>query len=141
MTNFEKYKDEILHHIDEYDELPGIKDGVIIQCGSASCCCNCKFSGDDDCNALFVAWLYQEYKEPTPKLTPKERAFCEITKVGYIARNKFGSLYSFFVKPTREGEDWCSDSNYRLISAEYFQFIKWEAEPWSIKDLLKLEVE
>ena len=89
--------------------------------------------------AKVEAW---EQKKKAPKLTLEESAFCEIMGNGFIARDKSGYLYCSWLKPTKLSDRWDFHANYRSLSSAYFPFIKWDdEEPWSIKDLLNLEVD
>lgn len=138
MTNFEKYKDEILKLLDKnIDEIGILKTtGEPKNCYCINCT-DCWFC-NKDCRLGFIKWLYQEYKE---KLTKVERGFCEILQKGYIARDKNGNLFVYDGLP-RKGEFSWMDSMCRKINNNFFPFISWESDKiWSIEDLLKLEVE
>ena len=74
MTNFEKWKDEILK-IKHEDYEVAVKDGVPKPC--VGICNQCEFEGERPCIANFVDWLLAEYQEPAPKLTRREREFLE----------------------------------------------------------------
>lgn len=140
MTNFEKYRDEILKinktemvAVDEEKNTP-------VRC-SIYPCCDCIFK-DGVCTQEFIKWLYSEHQEPAPKLTKTERAFCEVMEYGCIARNKNGNLLFYIGYPHKSGCTWESIHNYVYINSDLFKFITWEDEkPWKVKDLLKLEVE
>ena len=137
MINFEKFKDEILETIEQGDNI-AFKNGVITPCSTTNCM-ECEFYTGNGCNKKFIKWLYAEAK---PTLTAKERAFCEIVNEGYIARDKDGELYIYANEPPKRKEQWCSDVDFIPLNNEYFSFIIWEDEkPWSIEELLKLEVE
>lgn len=129
MTNFEKWKDEILKIThDDYDVA--VKDGVPKPC--VGICNQCEFEGESPCIAKFVEWLIAEYQEPAPKLTRREREFLEcFTHPAYkeIYRKGYG-LYVAADDP----------ENGFSISDDMFPFIK-PGETWTLKDLLKLEVE
>lgn len=138
MTNFEKYKDEIL--------LLAINNrgfafhmNKITDC-KLSGCKNCIFTGA--CIANRIKWLYEEYQEPAPKLTKTEKGFCEIIKDGYIARDKNGDLYLYNNPPHVTETDWRADYGHcTRLCTKFFPFITWESNRnWSIEDLLKLEV-
>lgn len=141
MTNFEKYKDEILQMVENGKEFLGFNGEKIIHCGGKRYCHTCIFNNaSGNCDGSFIKWLYEE---AAPKLTAKERAFCEIVGDGYIVRDCDGILTCYFCRPKKRSADWHSENpNYRCLAQSYFKFIKWEDEkPWSIADLLKLEVE
>ena len=106
----------------------------------------CDFHNTPDCDVAMIKWLYSEHKVQ-PKLTKKERQFCELVETGYISRDKDGALFWFDSKPIKgmyiwsnAGKSW-SLSNF--INKKFnFHFITWDdKEPWSVEDLLKLEVE
>lgn len=141
MTNFEKYKDEIAKIVRNNKFISINKNTRVLgECGSISCY-NCRFLGN--CAIEALEWLYEEYQEPAPKLTKKERAFCEIVKDGYIARDKNRGLayHSNLPEYYDSSEYWVPDFSIVKISRQYFNFITCEpGKAWSIKDLLKLEV-
>lgn len=137
MTNFEKYKDEILI-LAKNNRAFAFHINKITDC-KLSGCKNCIFTGT--CIANRIKWLYEEYQEPAPKLTAEEYAFCKIATNGYIARNERGSLYIYSGKPVQNISGWRA-LNWKELNRDYFQFITWESgKAWSITDLLKLEVE
>lgn len=80
-----------------------------------------------------------------PKLTKRERAFCELIGDGYIARDGGENLFWYDEKPWKTGEVW--NCTGEIITLEVFDeipfmFITWEDdEPWAVEDLLRLEVE
>lgn len=127
MTNFEKYKDEILDII-KNGWIKVTKDGKMTVCSSKCEDCAFYYNNVGGCRNAFIKWLYAETK---PTLTAKERAFCEIIQGGYITREKDGKLFYWY------GISICIE-----IESFNFPFITWEDEkPWSIEELLKLEVE
>lgn len=137
MTNFEKYKDEILP-LAKNNRGFAFRMNKITACKLTGCE-NCIFTGS--CIANRIKWLYEEYQEPAPKLTAEEYAFCKIATNGYIARNERGSLYIYSEKPVQNISGWRA-LNWKELNRDYFQFITWESgKAWSINDLLKLEVE
>lgn len=139
MTNFEKYKDEILP-LAKNNRGFAFHMNKITDC-KLSGCKNCIFTGA--CITNRIKWLYEEYQEPTPKLTKAEKGFCEIIKDGYIARDKNGDLYLYNNPPYVTETDWRANYGHctRLCS-KFFPFITWESNRyWSIEDLFKLEVE
>ena len=145
MTNFEKYKDEILG-ISRSQAIAINKRRNAPEKCSYSVCSECLLHEGRYCNqrAIFQ-WLYSEYQEPAPKLTKAERGFCEMVPNGYIARDKYGALYVYSNKPEKKQAEWrcaCEEDEYFEIQHNAFRFISWESgEFWSIEDLLKLEVE
>ena len=71
MTNFEKYKDEILS-LQEHCKgkaVPALKDGKIVDCNQLRCK-DCDLDNSEvHCNYAFVRWLYDEAK---PDNKPEE---------------------------------------------------------------------
>lgn len=61
MTNFEKYKDEILKITTETHDIPAMEDGRLQKCSLTSCEM-CKFEDDDrnGCGGNFVKWLCED---------------------------------------------------------------------------------
>ena len=142
-TNFEFYKDEILR-IARNGYVPILtKQGKIGGCGNTDCE-YCAFSSQKKrCREVQFEWFYAEHIEQ-PKLTKRERAFCEAVQTGWIARDKNGELYWFVegFKVDRLQRTWTS-AEYSKISTMglCFCFVKWEdTEPWAVADLLKLDV-
>ena len=138
-TNFEFYKDEIMEIVEQKKGIAVVNNRPII-CDKTLCnICELKCAF---CEWRFIQWLLKEYIEP-PKLTKRERAFCEAVQTGTIARDKDEKIY------------WCNGSQDKLTSTwdsggsdsvditdfHLFSFIKWEDEKhWAVEDLLKLEV-
>ena len=58
MTNFEKYKDEILK-ITESNSNLAKKDGVVVACAHLNCG-TCDFDGIDECRKNQFKWLYED---------------------------------------------------------------------------------
>lgn len=142
MTNFEKYKDEILG-ISRTQAIAINKRRNAPEKCSYSVCSECLLHEGRYCNqrAIFQ-WLYSEYQEPTPKLTKAEKGFCEIIKDGYIARDKNGELYLYNNPPYVTATDWRECGHCTRLCSNFFPFITWESNRyWSIEDLFKLEVE
>ena len=140
MTNFEKYKDEILG-ISRTQAIAINKRRNAPEKCSYSVCSECLLHEGRYCNqrAIFQ-WLYSEYQEPAPKLTAEEYAFCKIATNGYIARNEMGSLHIYSEKPVQNISGWRA-LNWKELNRDYFQFITWESgKAWGIKELLELEV-
>jgi len=138
-TNFEFYKDEILK-IAQRDTIPTLVKGKLVGCFSVECN-ECDFRSSK-CRKERIEWLYAEHIEQ-PKLTKRERAFCEAVGEGWIVKDACSECYWVDSEPSRtnmgwevEGHDYVRITPYRL-----FDFIKRDdAEPWAVEDLLKLEV-
>ena len=58
MTNFEKYKDEILRIATESHSNPAKKDGVVVACIGLDCK-ECDFGGAGNCGEDRLNWLYE----------------------------------------------------------------------------------
>lgn len=140
MTNFEKYKDEILP-LAKNNRGFAFHMNKITDC-KLSGCKNCIFTGT--CIANRIKWLYEEYQEPAPKLTKDEAIFCNIVD-GFIARDKDGSLALYSSEPYLENEYWFdsdTEASGTTIKSDLFPFITYKSEKyWSIEELLRLEVE
>lgn len=140
-TNFEFYKDEILKCLSENNIA--IKNNKPVKCvGDCNSCI--RDSGIGICtDKPLLEWLYAEHIEQ-PKLTKRERAFCEAAQTGWIARDRDGSMCWFPDDAVvQKGRIMWNAEKYVCISHFKFQFlcIKWEDEkPWSVEDLLKLDV-
>lgn len=141
MTNCEYWKERLLEIVESGGDV-AIMGGVPVICESIDCR-DCDRIGKCTEDGL-VEWLCAE-RATVQKLTKKERMFCELAETGWIAREKNKSLYLFSSKPKKGNELWFGDSylvNYHPSFNLKFDFIKWEDEyPWSVEDLLKLEVE
>ena len=61
MTNFEKYRDEILKIAEAGGELIGVKDGKPVACESLRGCGGCDLAGDKvSCLFDFIEWACKE---------------------------------------------------------------------------------
>lgn len=139
MKNWEKYEKEIR----ESGNIGciAVVGNSIRRCDN-TICENCKFK-EDECDREFIDWLYSDYIEK-PKLTKRERMFCELAETGWITRDENGKLWRYSSEPSKNGCTWDAPSFAIAVWCLNlkFDFIKWEdTEPWSVEDLLKLEVE
>lgn len=141
MKNWEKYEKEIK----ELNSLAFSKNRNTFGYCENTVCDNCDFDETGtDCIQKKINWLYKESK---PTLTKDERAFCEMfcfTDAKWIARNEDGLLNLFYIKPYKTKTYWDNGIINSMGAIDYaaFPFIIWEdEEPWSIADLLELEVE
>lgn len=163
MTNFEHYKKEIFELLNSNNVGIAISNNTMKpeECTGFDCDKCYLSTSKNGCSKALVRWLYEEYVEPPkqPKLTKKERQFCELVETGWITRGKYRELEYRNRKPKRSDMIynkncyfWKFDNNsgdtlYAKINMETafphltFSFITWDDEPWSIEDLLKLEVE
>lgn len=146
-TNFEFYKDMILEFARKHRSFPTVINGKVCEC-SVENCIRCFFNSPN-CFAKKVEWLYAEHIEQ-PKLTKRERAFCEAAMTGWISRDFSGNLSWRDNKPKKVSEKhdkyWLGNGSTvvwlnTLFEGDGFGCIKWEDEkPWAVEDLLKLEV-
>lgn len=130
MKNIEKYKDELIRCTECKDliELAGKHCGDFKP--DVSECLKCRKE--------VVEWLLKEAK---PTITTQEKSFLEIVKNGYIARDENDELALYEAKPSKSNWYWETEDGYVPLKENYFKFIKWTAEkPYSVEDLLKLEV-
>lgn len=147
MTNYEFYKEEILQMCREGDGVRVFAlanpNKLYKHNGNPCCSCSCEL----------LEWLYAEHVEK-PKLTKQERKFCELLedKDCWFVRDSDETLCLFVDKPYKEdGEDmwWADKTGAAIMTGDDLSifevkmtFIKWEdEEPWSVEELLKLEVE
>ena len=59
MTNFEKYKDEILKIVTEIDGIPAKEDGAIVACEGLDCG-KCDFNNGGNWRKNQFNWLYED---------------------------------------------------------------------------------
>lgn len=59
MTNFEKYKEELLSFIRNHGSTPARIDGAFVSCRDSSCE-DCEYYSIDDCSVMFTKWLYKD---------------------------------------------------------------------------------
>lgn len=140
-TNFEYYKDKILEAVEHGGPL-AVKDNKPVSCRGMKCN-ECDFESTyGECNPKRFRWLYAEHIEP-PKLTKRERAFCEAVQMGWIARDADDRVHWYDVEPTKTAWEWQYNSGQlvNLNPFHIFDFVEWKDEkPWAVEDLLKLEV-
>ncbi len=145
MTNYEKFKAELMTILAN-DEILAVRNGKPGRCGEIPCeCCDFRPEKLYVCGEAKRNWLNAEYVE-MPKLTRREWHLCKAFEKGWIARDGTERLYLHKEKPTKKKKIWGLSQD--LVPIEFFmpnssfEFIQWEdEEPWSIEDLLKLEVE
>lgn len=145
-TNYEYYKDLIISLI--ADKVAVTIDGSLVECENISCD-YCKLDLKEctvnNVKKTLCDFLNAEHIDQ-PKLTKRERAFCEAVQTGWIARDSGGDAYLYLEEPERDDvrQIWfskmCDMWGLEEIGLK-FNFIRWEDEnPWSIEDLLELEV-
>ena len=146
MMNYEAYKEEIIKMLlDEGTASFGVFKGKIKTCYRAKCS-ECNFDGVPSCRDARKDWLRAEYIKK-PKLTQREWHLCKALETGWIARDESGAVFHYNSKPEKVDSIWdltdkgiLTKINEPIFKVE-FKFIKWEdEEPWSVEDLLKLEV-
>lgn len=142
MNNAEFWKDKILRIVERGNGF-GLRDGVPHACNCVNDCKKCDFE-TGECVTDRIKWMYAEHVEQ-PKLTKKERMFCELVETGWIARNPDEKLLFYTTKKLEKLPFgvWCGGDYIKLnLLPVEFNFIKNEDdEPWSVEELLKLEVE
>ena len=159
MTNYEKFTSKIIELISR-GEFFAVVNGYPCACIGQCDDCDLKYRIGGEfqsvtCKHNRGKWLRREYIEK-PKLTKAEMGFCQSLRAGcYLAKDQNDYLGVFSCKPERccgysidngfwhNGSDgWCYKdklSKHSLHNIE-FPFITWDSEPWSVEDLLKLEV-
>lgn len=124
MTNFEKYRDEIIK-IQKYSAndcldfvIPNVLEPMDFDCDNISC---------DTCHRLFSVWLLNEYKEPEKpevdwskisvdtKIYVKDKEEDKWTK-RYFAKYEKGKVYTWMYGNT----SWISDG----IEIESWEYAK-----------------
>lgn len=115
MTNFEKYKDEILEISRTQPIAINKRRNVPEEC-SYNVCSECLLHEGTYCNqkAIFQ-WLYSEYQEPAPKLT-------KCVKGTATWRSRAGTMYSMFLKSISLTKNLKNFQNLRKI-VENFMII------------------
>lgn len=149
MKNHEVYEKEILKIAADGSSVACV-EGKPAACDSILCS-QCDFTEECRCGAELIEWLYAEHVEK-PKINKRTKMFFEAIKTGWVARDESGGLYSYGIsnKPVKGTVTWEStdirfDNSIVPLGVFPFltlDFIKWEDdEPWSVEDILKLEVE
>ena len=140
MTNFEKYKNELLE-----DKFAISKKTNELKFCSELKCIDCKHSdGEWGGIACVKAVLKWGFKEAKFELNGRQRAFCEMVETGWLARDINGDLYYYRDNaPINEGGIWYKKEGHdkvKLISGfdmfPDFPFITWMNSPVSIKELM-----
>lgn len=139
-TNFEFYNGEIMEIVEQKKGIAVVNNRPII-CDNTLCnICELKC---DFCEWRFIQWLLKDHIE-LPKLTKRERAFCEAVQAGWITRDKNGRIHWRDNEPEKTEGCWYGKTiaiPLNVLIRDCFSFVKWEDEkPWSVEDLLKLEV-
>lgn len=142
MTNMEFYKDEIEEIIDEGYDVAITTDGVPVKCHISLYCNECMFSKRCTNNNL-IKWLMSEHKDK-PTITARERHLLEFVETGWIAKDSNGDVWWFEEQPRKVTAMWDTSGSSCHITGlvkDALTFIEWDdKEPWSVEELLKLEV-
>lgn len=145
VTNYEYFKDEIIEMVVNGKSL-AVVYGKPARCCETPCgSCGAHDACGETCVENLKAWLNAEHIEK-PKLTKKERQFCELVETGWICRDKDETVWWLGDTPNKTSGSWCcckqNHANLTHIADINFSFITWDdKEPWSVEELLKLEVE
>lgn len=152
MTNFEKYKDEILEVLKTTNKPAVTKDSKIVPCFDIlcdQCILYLKYKG---CGEGWRKWANAEYVEPKV-FTDAEKAIIKSCKnIKYVARDRDGDLYFYTGKPKfhTDGGFWDCDNSFpsargvmaRILTDEPFNAIKVEdEEPTSRGEILGIKEE
>lgn len=141
MKNWTKYENEIKAIGLDFAVT---KDGEVKNCERENCG-GCIFNTGGRCEPHRLRWLFEEWLESSLKLTKKEQAIVEAFSTNedcYIARDKSGFLEIYRNRPMLGEVSWMPVMSSLPINSELFKFITWESQkPWSIEELLRLEVE
>lgn len=144
MTNFERYKDDIIRVCTNTEEFPAVLSDKVDDCEKYKCAdCLLFEKPTNNCSIGFILWLYEEYIEPI-KLTHKQLAILKILETGWLARDDVSNhLYWYSDKPKRVNYHF---ENARAKSMcvrgifDEFDFITFKDEPFSVEEMLKWEV-
>lgn len=146
MTNFEKYKDEILEVLKTTNKLAVIKGNKVAPCFCTPCCECILWLKDKRCHRGWKKWANAEYVEPKTFTNAEKAIIKSCEKIKYVARDRNGDLYFYIDKPIYDKRTgmWqgpsCVDA-YRLTD-EPFNAIKVEdEEPTSREEILGIKEE
>lgn len=143
-TNFEFHNNELLDFI-VHSWTVAKQHGELVRCCDIECK-DCDFTLDfsecEKCSEARRKYFSAEHIEQ-PKLTNRERAFCEVAQTGWIARDNNGRIHWYSRKPYKSGEEWFynGDRFVDFTNFNLFSCVKGlEETPYAVEDLLKLEV-
>lgn len=91
MTNFEKYRDEILRITNELDQTVAVTENGPVACSDTTCQ-ECKLLADTWCGETRINWLYEEYKVK-PAISSKAYCFLKSLPEGVRIKRSDGMLY------------------------------------------------
>lgn len=152
MTNFEKYKDEILEVLKTTNKLAVIKGNKVAPCFCTPCSECILWLKDKCCHGGWKKWANAEYVEPKV-FTNAEKAIIKSCKsIKYVARDGSGDLYFYTSKPkfyTNSGFWDCDNGSLsargikaQILTDEPFNAIKVEdKEPTSREEILGIKEE
>lgn len=142
MTNYEKYKSEIIEMLANSASI-ALRGGKIKTCLHGECS-DCGFNKNNDCIAEKKKWLNAE---AVSTLTADERKLCELLKCGYIAQDVNGEIFRFTVEPKRNSAGyWDAKEGVWINLGEIFAGITFEGvdsiktKAWRVAELLELGV-
>lgn len=148
MKNKEKYASEIIEIACSGNVVAVSKvTGKPIACEKNDCK-NCyRYNDFSFCDEeRLKEWAESDYIEKLV-ISKKDRAFLEYFREDdeYIARDEGGALYTYELKPGKEGTHWnLNDGRWSRLDSHFdveLPMVKWsDSEPWLIKDLKQLEV-
>ena len=142
MTNYERWKDEVIKIIAAANPV-AVVNGIPTACKPNIACSTCDLRPNNVCSDKLAEWFKEEYVE-RPKLTQREHKLCEVIETGWIARDISNALFCYKEMPSKGENSWYAESRITKLNHILpggFAFIKWnDEEPWSVSDLLKLEV-
>lgn len=146
MTNFEKYKDEILEVLKTTNKLTITKDGRIVPCFGTpceECILYLKYKG---CSDGWEQWAKAKYVEFKVFTDAEKAVFKACKSLQYAARDADGDLYFFPKKPSRIApmSTWIGSGCIRstILTDEPFNAIKVEdKEPTSREEILEITEE
>lgn len=145
MTNMEFYRTEIEKLTSRGLTIAIKKDGTVVECTSGHLCDECIFNrGEEYCTDVStIKWLMSEH-EDKPTITAREWHFLKFIQTGWLVRDTSDGAWWFRKRPQKTETMWNATSRCQYITEladGAFPFIKWEdEEPWSVEELLKLEV-
>ena len=136
MTNFEKYKNELL----EGKYAVSKETNELKFCFDLKCI-DCKHGDGYACVKEILKWGFKEAKF---ELNGRQRAFCEMVETGWLARDMNGDLYYYRENaPVYQDGMWykkkCNDEVERISGVDRFPdfpFIILMNSPISIEELM-----
>lgn len=146
MTNFEKYKDEILEVLKTTNKPAITKDNKIVPCLGTPCDECILYLKYEGCSKGWEQWAKAKYIEPKVFTEAEKAVFKACKKLKYAAKDYGGDIYFYTDKPEydKESKMWEGPryvSAY-LLTDEPFNAIKVEdEEPTSREEILGIKEE